>query len=140
MKKPTGLSKVRDVFLEVGVGWSKRLGTMSSCQPSHVTVEVCRLKGSDPRVKGVDRLLGLRSYRCGVGALTKGRGLGPSAHVEAGIHKEDLGEQGCVEGWGRMSHPCTPTKWQCPEKTRQLNWGSWYSPPQMSWHFMGVGA
>lgn len=54
------------------LGWGKRHGTMSSCQPSHVTVEVCRLKGSDPRGKGVDRLLGLRSYRCGVGVLTKG--------------------------------------------------------------------
>lgn len=96
MKKPTGLSKVRDVFLEVGVGWGKRHGTTSSCQPSHVTVEVCRLKGSDTRGKGVDRLLGQRSYRCGVGVLTKGRGLGPSAHVEAGIRKEDLDEQGCV--------------------------------------------
>lgn len=46
---------------------------VSACTPPHPQdfVEVCKREGSDPE-KGVDRLLGLGSSRCGAGEVVLG--------------------------------------------------------------------
>lgn len=51
-------------------------------------VEVCKREGSDPEEKGVDRLLGLGSSRCGAGVLLRG-GVSENARVQL------LGTQPC---------------------------------------------
>lgn len=82
-------------------------------------MEVCKREGSDPEEKGVDRLLGLGSSRCGAGVLLRG-GVSENARVQL------LGTQPCqlprwkvvtrngglgragggrVSLWG-LSHPC----------------------------------
>lgn len=105
-------------------------------------MEVCKREGSDPEEKGVDRLLGLGSSRCGAGVLLRG-GVSENARVQL------LGTQPCQlprckvvtrnGGLGRagggVSHSggcLTPVpavapqaEWYCLEKTRRrLSWGS----------------
>lgn len=69
-KQPTGLSKeVRWALLEGGAGLVR--GLIPALQralhsPPQDFVEVCKREGGDPE-KGVDRLLGLGSSRCGAG-------------------------------------------------------------------------
>ena len=69
-KQPTGLSKeVRWALLEGGAGLGRGLIPLSSehlHSPPQDFVEVCKREGGDPE-KGVDRLLGLGSSRCGAG-------------------------------------------------------------------------
>ncbi|XP_031305347.1 multiple myeloma tumor-associated protein 2 isoform X3 [Camelus dromedarius] len=87
-------------------------------------VEVCKREGGDPE-KGVDRLLGLGSSRCGAGACLPG------------LQKS----RGCSSlGLRTVSRPVAlQGEWRCPGKTkRPLNWGFRCSRTT-AWRAVGQG-